>query len=145
MCAVASDPLGAYLDTWTDEHEADVRLAQELLAKFTYKPGWVFEIDRRPELPVPVVLSIKFATLDSRSAWVSECRECRGFIGARTPVAGQFPIPHRLSRTADPEALFYSFLRNTIWFVERHESDEWFQVDGELMFDPHKNDWTAKK
>lgn len=145
-----SDVLGAYVGSWTEQHEDDVRLAQEFLSRFTYKPGWFFEILRKPELPVPVVLTVKFMALDSRGVdhrgvpHLRECHACQGFTGAHSPIAGSFPLPMKLSLMGDAEKFFFDFLRNTIWFVERHESDEWFRVGGELRYDPHANDWATR-
>lgn len=145
-----SDPIGAAVmgGYWTGEHEEDVRFAQDLLARFTYKPGWHFEIRRGTGHPV---LHVAASVIDSRavnlmgSAHVRECPTCREFTGVRIPVEGQFPLPVRLRELRDPEGEFFRFLRNTIWFVERHEADEWFRVDGELRYDPHANDWVAKR
>lgn len=142
--------LRVQLDEWVDEHEDDVRLAQHFLSRFTYKPGWVFEICRRPELPMPVLLAITFTALDSRGVdhrrtpHLQECRACGEFTGVHSPIAGHFPLPMHLDRMQNPEKFFFDFLRNTIWFVERHESDEWFRVDGDLRYDPHANDWTTR-
>lgn len=137
---VPSDVIGAYVGNgWTTDHETTVRLAQEYLSRFTYKPGWHFEVTRKPELSA-VHLVIGFMTLDSRlSEYARECPACREVMGVKTSVGGSFAIP-QLCALKNPEKAFWNFLRSTIWFIERHEADEWFRVDGAMPYDPHIGD-----
>lgn len=132
------------------EQEQTLRMAQEFLGRFRYKPNWHFEMTRQPQMGTPCV-RIKVLVEDSRAvdmygpsnAW--ECPRCNSINGApRIPIEGMYPIP-MLSRMQAPEKLFFDFLHQCVWSVERHESDEWFRVDGELRHDPHAGDWMVGK
>lgn len=51
------------------------------------------------------------------------------------------PIPIIFEQSIPPiysEEEFWRFLRDAIHVMETHEADEWFVVDGQKMFDPHK-------
>lgn len=140
-----SDVLGAHLDTWTDGHERLVAAVAGYLARFSYKPGWHFTVNRRPELRDGVFVQVVFRTSDSRAAdryGMDEfaCPRC-GSVNERAsggiPIAGQFGVPPRLLQSRDPEGLFRHWLRTMIGDMELHERDEWFRWDGKLPYDPH--------
>lgn len=139
-----SDLLGAHLDRWDQGSEDTFCWAAGLLSRFTYKPGWHFELSRRPELG-QIMLQIAFSAPDSRITDVygrygrlDPCRACGSPHPMREiPISGQFPLDPfaALSRN---ENLFFDWLHQMVRDVEKHELDEWFRVDGELRFDPHR-------
>jgi hypothetical protein len=136
-----SDPLGGMLDQWSDVHEDDFRWVTNLLSRFTYKPGWVFDLSRRPEKGGPL-LTVTFQAEDSRKGpnqWPTYRMVGESLSIERddlVPLTGQFVVDRYLLKERS-EHLFWEWLRRTISFVEKHEQDEWFRVDGQLPYDPH--------
>lgn len=144
-----SDRVGAYLDSWSPAEEDDFRLVQSLMSRFTYKPGWVFEVgrDRRSGF---VQLMIAFRAEDSRRGpnQIPSYREMTFTAGEPfrierddlISISGMFTVPPHLLRPAvNPEARFRQWLRQTLGFIEDHETDEWFRFDGNLVHDPHES------
>lgn len=117
------------------------------LARFSYKPGWVFEASRRPEMG-GIMVKIAFHAPDSRAGelygdWVSEhtCPHCNRYaeLARHTiPITGEFVIDPYVTRAIDPEAAFFDWLKRTLSFMDVHERDEWVRVDGKLLHDPHE-------
>lgn len=129
-----SDVLGANLDIWTDDAEHLVKLVQGFLARFSYKPGWHFDVTRRPEIAA-VCVRVAFCTIDSRATQDWYCDDAAS--APRIPIAGQFAVPPQLLFSRDPEGMFRHWLRAMIRDMEFHELDEWFRWDGKLPYDPH--------
>lgn len=100
----------------------------ELLARFTYKPGFKAYAEHN-DFVCELVIEMQ----------VPEAR-WRG-IGPTpmTKVMGR-RIPPPESLDYDMEDAFYEWLRREIRDLEWHELDEWFRVDGHLMFDPHRGE-----
>jgi len=121
-----SDLMGNHLSMWDERTEADIRIAQEFLARFRYKPDWHLDITRRPEVGC-ARLRATATVLDSRELCVPE----------RINIMGEYNLP-RLGEMQDPDLFFRDFLRASIRNMELHEVDEWFRVDGKLPFDPHR-------
>lgn len=121
-----SDVLGAHLDKWGARQEADFEWVQGLMRSFRYKPGWVFQVNRRPETGATMVL-VDFHAPNSRNPSV------------QAKVGGNYYVHPGILESRDA-GLFWRWLRRTLADVEDHERDEWFQVEGELMFDPHRGD-----
>lgn len=140
---------GFYLDERDSEIEQTIKLAQGYLSRFRYKPNWQFEMTRQPQMGAACI-RIMVLVDDSRGfdgrgePWTRHCSACGQDSGLKIPIEGMYPIP-RLTEMADPEKRFFDFLRQCIWSVERHESDEWIRVDGELLHDPHAGDWMAAR
>lgn len=114
------------------------------LSRFRYKPGWEFHVRCAPESDA-VMLEVMFRAEDSRhphrppvyrDITFSPGEPLRIERDDLIPITGQFNVP-RLAQMHDPEPRFFDWLRETIQFMERHECDEWFRVDGYLPFDPH--------
>lgn len=115
------------------------------LSRFTYKPGWEFHVRCAPESDA-VMLEVMFRAEDSRRGphQVPSYREMRFTAGEPfrierddlIPITGQFAVP-RLAQMYEPEQRFFDWLHRTIRFMEQHECDEWFRVDGYLPYDPH--------
>lgn len=104
-----------------DEYLSGEQL-RDLLAEFSYKPGWKFRLDDsliRDEM----VLWIEMEVLDSRGS------------GHFIPVISRQPI--YCQRTVDQ---FTRWLCASIRQLEEHETDEWFRFRGQLLHDPHADD-----
>lgn len=135
----------------------DVR---RLLAKFTYKPNWTFEVmypdpAKPPEQPVRIWMTQYVEDsrqpfspwdfrirepfpLELREACIRDDRMGYALSPQRQifPVGGPIDMP-RIAR----EDRFWIWLHDVaIPNLERHEMSEWFRVDGRLMFDPHADD-----
>ena len=119
-----SDVIGWYAKSWTPGREDGYKWVESLLARFTYKPGWHIEQRRLPESADSVRLQIRFTAPDSRS------------LEREIPVTGTFDVPYYIWFEED-EGRFWKWLHQVILFMERHELDEWFRVDGKLVDDPH--------
>lgn len=102
-----------------------------ILKGVTYKPDYTFALDRIIANNIDgedIELRITaHHTLDSRD----ENQLRRITIVHPTLV----PLYCQTSREA-----FLSFVRNCLNQLEIHEMDEWLQVDGELLNDPHRDD-----
>lgn len=89
------------------------------IARYTYRPGWTLELTTDEGHPV---LIVRYPAIDSRDP--SQERMFR----AHRPVNKWID--------SDP-ALFAEWLKAALLDVERHEFDEWFRRDGQLVDDPH--------
>lgn len=97
----------------------------DLLTHFSYKPGWTFEAR-------PVAFALGHYDVCVRFEFV-------------TPNSYR---PEELIRIASNERVpsyvigkpekFAHWFQHALFSVERHESREWFRVDGEVFDDPHK-------
>lgn len=87
----------------------------ELLTHCTYRPGWTLRIEGPPWL-----LRIDGHALDSLNP------------GETVRLPHMFPIPSILSVNR-----FYLWVAERLTDCERHESREWFKVDGMRYLDPH--------
>lgn len=117
------------------------------LSRFTYKPGWEFHVRCAPEVDA-VMLQVMFHAEDSRRGpyQIPQYREMTFTAGESfrierddlLPVTGQFIVPRLPQRQLkDPKRRFFDWLRGTLIYMETHECDEWFRVDGMLPYDPH--------
>lgn len=94
---------------------------EALLKRFKYKQGWTFELrnsgSRASEL------------------WASwEAPDATGIRPGLIPIRASAIVS--LDHIAT-EREFWQFLRNAIRKWEFHELDEFFQVDGVAIYDPH--------
>jgi hypothetical protein len=127
---------------------------EALLKRFTYKPNWRIEA-RYDEMTEQITVRMTMYVLDSRGGpypplygveavamhglgILKEDTEqaSAGYILSPRAVGNRAVIPDMILE--EGEHFFWVWLRTVINSLERHESDEWFQVDGEPMFDPHK-------
>lgn len=98
----------------------EAREFQDHLKRITYKPGWIFSIDdtwtMRP------YLYISFRADDAFNP------------GREIKVGRCVPMPQWLP---DIE-YFEAWLFQEIMKMERHEAQEFFKRDGEMLNDPHR-------
>lgn len=108
-------------------HDAhtELRAVQAELARWTYRPGWTFELKPEPVGRVyGAVLIIRYEAPDSRTPGVVTTIQSRTLVD---PILLQDMI------------FFGKWLQHEIFNVERHESREWLRRDGHLYDDPHAN------
>lgn len=113
---------------WSPLREEILKWAEGLLGRFEYKPGWVLSLHRYSDDGDSVRLGVEFMAPDSR------------FPDSDTghvPVCGVFDIPAKVWESRS-EAEFWVWLHRVLEFMERHELDEWFRIDGTLLSDPHE-------
>ena len=93
------------------------------LRAVTYRPGVTFAIHDG-------ALEIKVHTVDSRSAH-DDLLEID--INHRTLL----PTFDLRQPTMQVRSAFLDFVRECVLAMERHESQEWFRVNGRVVVDPH--------
>lgn len=121
------DTKGTVLFKWSEDLEKGFRWVTKLIARFTYKPGWTFDLGRLPESHDSIRLEVRFYAPDSRGEEI---------LPKTTSVTGTFDVPLRIWSVQD-EAEFWVWLHHVLEYMERHELDEWFTIDGKLLRDPH--------
>lgn len=127
---------------WNPDQQRDIEWAMHQMRRFRYKNGWVFEVCRHSTGPA---LSVKIMVEDSRHPGRGPSyRESNTAAGHPfqierddlIEVSAAVDIPKRLLIARDSED-FFRWIRRVVEFVEQHEIDEWFRVDGKLVNDPH--------
>lgn len=98
------------------------------LARYTYRANWALSIE--PNGAGSLELVVRMTAIDSRNPG-------RGIV-----VSSGQPVPPILcGRQWDAghswQHEFERWLRRALDKVERHEAQEWFRRDGELVDDPH--------
>ena len=100
------------------------------LRSVSYRPGVTFAVNGD-------ALEIKVHTVDSRSAR-DDMHEID--VMHRTRLPGfDLRQPEAQVRSA-----FLEFVRDCVLAMERHESHEWFRVNGRMVVDPHATDLTRQ-
>jgi len=92
-----------------------------ILKHFTYKPGWGFNTIVDADY---IILTIMVEAIDA------DCPSRKIVITTRAT------LDRRQADIMDTVRL-QRWLRDSILTVERHEMDEFFQIDGIKVFDPH--------
>lgn len=96
----------------------------ELLKRWTYKPGWRVEVQ-----------AIDLRS-DYHSVWVQITFDAEdAFDPGHDILIG---MRHTMRVPAN-EQMFWEQLLCEIDKAERHETREFFKVDGKMLFDPHKS------
>lgn len=99
--------------------------AQRLLSRITYKPSWTLTIECSPDGPILV------------GSWQVEA-DSTGSIslipGDTLAISGKVMVPFSVLTN---EHAFFEWVRVAVRGWERHESDEWFKLDGIPMHNPH--------
>lgn len=101
----------------------DFHAIEKLVDRVTYKPG--FELRARQRLShLPTI---------RMTAWVQDTRST---IKRNVHIEAEQSVPLMIPNEKEfYHWLLFAFLHNE-W--ERHEAAEWFRVDGQRIFDPHK-------
>jgi hypothetical protein len=127
---------------WTPQQERAAVWIQETLRRFRYKPGWQFGMCRREGGPV---VRAEFMAENSRHpSPYPRYKEPRMVAEGPLlierddliPISGEFPAPPPIT-DAEDDVKFFDWLHEVVGFMEDHERDEWFRVDGILRCDPH--------
>lgn len=96
-----------------------------ILARFTYKKGWRFKSYTRCRGPyAEVVLKISITT------------DCADRPGEVIELSGTYTVDGLVAKSYD-ERRWLLWLRERIIEAEKHEVDEFFQIGGVKIFDPH--------
>jgi hypothetical protein len=95
-----------------------------LLQRFTYKPGYTFDLVGHG------ALRCRYHAIDS----TDPARKREIYL---TTTHALFPA-HLYFRPGDIEEVFMEQMRQVCMEIERHEMDEWLQLDGKAPFYPHK-------
>lgn len=103
----------------------DIFWAEEMLKKVTYKPGWTIEPYAPHGSYDDFGIRIEFKAEDTRNP------------GRTARVTARERIPEFVIVRRDPKRFFIA-VQEALFKVERHESQEWFWVDGQIFDDPHK-------
>lgn len=140
----------------------EYRDIKDLLARVKYKPNVYFDVSQDHSFDGNLKVHAKMWTLDSRQEYPPPERWTAltiNGVGVRD-IMWLGDNHNRMTCNIDPiriastqivpwsvreagERLFWTwFKRAIIDELEHHEIDEWFRVDGELVHDPHKNDWS---
>ena len=109
--------------------EPDEALVRRVVARLTYKPGWSFEVERRPFSNTSNLSLI--ARVDEPNSR-NHGQRIIGFT-RRAPLR-QAPYGYY----DHTEAHVMAWVRKAIQEWECHEADEWLRLDGDLWHDPHK-------
>jgi hypothetical protein len=106
----------------------EIMWAKEQLARFSYKPGWKFDI---VAVDSGIMLKVKFTAADTYNP------------DKEIVIEGKFALMcmldwerHRSQGLA--EEFFAKDMEHTIWRVEQHEAQEWLRRDGTIYNNPHK-------
>lgn len=98
-------------DPWLNENEQAVR---DVLKRFTYRPGWKFSVDSG-------LLRVYMTVTDANPPH------------GEMDLTFSQPIPPHIYEGFDWIRWLYDQLRT----VEMHELQEFFRIDGRVVFDPH--------
>ena len=113
-------------------------MLEKFFACFTYKPGWSFEVERKYREGNPwTPLDERWDTFIVIRAEVPDIYNPEKTI----QITGRyhFPLEHLFYAKA-PEQVLIERIHWWVWDMEKHESDEWFRVDGVAVFNPHKTE-----
>lgn len=96
---------------------------EALIKRVTYRPGYMLD----------AIYEIDF---DITKLIVKMRVENTYRPGEMIPIIFQHFLPAWRHIGDDAEAM--RFIRDALHDMERHESDEWIRLDGEMIYDPHK-------
>jgi hypothetical protein len=98
----------------------------DLLARFSYKPGWRFWLQRRRDdqgYPSPFMWELAIEIADVLDAYGS---------GRVSTFQQRCPVVDEME-----PGEFTRWLWHQVLSMEQHEAGEWFVVAGERPYDPH--------
>jgi hypothetical protein len=99
----------------------DMKAANAVLSRVTYKPGWRFRLEDRPDA---LILCVSFRSEDATGKEAGHIE-----VQSRQPLPPIYYIRN--------EREFMQYIRGAIRIVEHHELDEWLQLDKHAPFYPH--------
>lgn len=105
--------------------EGSVRELHIFLKTFQYKPGWTFRLDPY----------INWASLDQGTGYVLFTEVDVYDVNpphSLTPLAGTTQVPGNFGMPV------MTWVHQRLAFIEDHERDEWFRVNGVAPYNPHK-------
>lgn len=105
---------------------------QEFFETFTYKPNFRFDLDDDPYSKSTLRVRIQMMVPDSREN--DPCRPDQLWVRKQVPVSQTVSLGHYWE-----DSYARGHIREILIKMEIHEVDEWFRVNGELVFDPHKD------
>jgi hypothetical protein len=123
LAAPAADDLEVY------------RRVRGFLDRFAYKPGWRFAVTPPPSFWERGLLQVTLWTLNARHDPPGE--------GHPVELRGEFHLPDLQALDldgVDGARYLPDWLLEIILGMEDHEAREWFRVDGQLPYDPHRPD-----
>jgi hypothetical protein len=134
--------------------ELTVADVKKLMSKFTYKPNFTFRvIEDQKSFPgdSDIVVKVVMHTLDSTLTYPPGRAAAQAMLGQLDEVTENGAITIDSVRPHIPETVlkagedvFWQWLHDdVIGFLEHHELDEWFQVDGKPVYGPHNPSLTA--
>lgn len=109
------------------------------LSRITYKPDTQFEVARVDPQEYARLYGVRVVAkrnLPDSTKGITNLAEYADYVGF-IPIAGQEVVPWNIVEREDFTA-FLRWFRHWLRRMEQHEMDEWLRVDGELPFDPHK-------
>ena len=104
---------------------------EDVLRRFTYKPNWTVRYLGGPGH----LIEISAVVPDSRSVKILNTYMESKVQRPKITIQKQFAVPY--FGTEDVDAFLF-WLMNAIRHMEIHEMEEWAQLDGKLINDPHK-------
>lgn len=104
-------PITSLETTWGDRHPIE-----DVLRKFTYRPGWKFSVFRARTLRI--------------DAYVVDTDDHRRTILVTFEIGLPYPVPMHMD--------WQEWLFRQVMEVENHEAREFFKIDGAKPYDPHK-------
>lgn len=112
---------------------------EQYLEKITYKPSWCFRLEPRP-YGYDFFLMVTFHTLDTYSDPVGVKNPVEEFSGLDIQLRKEVKIGmrHRLRGPFLGYPQFERAVLDVIDKCERHETREWFRVDGVMKYNPHR-------
>lgn len=126
----AQDILNGPTLSFVKDEQQKAKGWEELVKRVTYRPG--YHLEAIYEIDFDITKLIVQATVENTYR-----------RGQMIPIIFQSNLPLWRHMRDDKEAM--SFIREALHDMERHESDEWIRLDGEMIFDPHAMDDTFKK
>ncbi|SRR5258705_5880053 len=102
----------------------DVDKAVELLKKVIYKPDWKIEVERRWDKWGDVQIILSFKTIDP-------------VTGEHAPIMARHMIACNEIEYHKDDSHVLNVLWRLIMEAERHESMEWFRLEGKQVYPTH--------
>lgn len=113
----------SYINNMLARQDADTKIVQAQLDRFTYKPGWTFRADPSM-LNGQVWVTVEASQPDSRPGHTGD-------------ITIRFGYPMTAELANDEPEKFKFMILTLVREAERHEVHEWLRFDGEQLINPH--------